>query len=557
MEEYSTNKIAEELYSQLDDEGYNTSIIQEICDHQMTESAIPISEGFAREGKKRKPVITTKGWKLKILWKDGSYDWLPMSQVKESNPIETAEYSISQGINKEPAFNWWVPHVIRKRDRIINKVVRRTRKANMKFGIVIPTTVDDAYRIDAENGNTYWTESIKKEMDSVNKYQTFRVMDDDERMQPSFQEITCHMVFTVKFDLRRKSRYVAGGHLVREQPSYNTYSSVVSRESVRIGFLLAALNHINLMSGDISNAYLNAETKEKVWFRAGTEFGDNKGKIVIIVKALYGLHRSGNVWRATLADILRNYMGFTFSLADPDVWYKAETKTNGKRYYSYILCYIDGVLIIHETPQKLMKMLESRYPLKTDKPSEPMVYLGANIQKLPSIIKGKECWGASTEQYVKEAITNVKQQLKKDGFEFNKKLSDPNYSPQQPFSAQNYRPEIDTSLECDDVQASYYQNLIGVLRWIVELGCIDIHFEVSVLSQYLAKPRTGHLAQALHVFKYLYIHKENFISFDPAYIDLNQPINDLNSPETEAKIMKEFYPDAEEKIPTNAPEPRG
>ena len=438
--------------------------------------------------------------------------------------------------------------------------MHRTRKANMKLGIVIPNTVDDAYRLNAENGNTHWADFIKKEMDSVNNYQTFRIVEDDERMLPGFQEITCHMIFTVKFDLRRKSRYVAGGHLVKEQPAYNMYSSVVSRESMHIGFLLAgALNDIDLMSGDISNAYLNVKTKEKVWFRAGTEFQDNKGKKVIIVKALYGLPGSGNAWRAALADVLRNFMEYTSSLADPDVWYKAETKTNSEQYYSYILCYVDDVLLIHETPQKLMDMLESKYPFKSDKPGKPtMVYLGANLQKLPSMTKGKECWGASTVQYVKEAIANVKQQLKKDGFQFNKKLSDPNYSPQQSFSAKTYRPEIDTSLECNDTQGTYYQNLIGVLRWIVELGHIDIHYEVSVLSQYLVDPRTGNLAQALHVFKYLDIHKENFISFDPTYVELDEPtINDLHSPETKAKIIKEFCPDAEEKIPRNAPKSRG
>jgi len=231
--------------------------------------------------------ITTKGWKLKVLWTDESYDWLPLSQVKESNLIECAEYAIAQGIHKEPAFNWWVPHVIRKRDRLINKVVHRTCKSNMKFGIVIPRTVDEAYELVRKSGNSFWRDSIKKEMDSVNAYNTFHVMDDDERMPPGFQEITCHMVFTVKFDLRRKSRYVAGNHLVKDQPSYNTYSSVVSRESVRIGFLLAALNDLDLMSGDISNAYLNTTTKENIWFRAGTKFGNQKGQRVKIVKALW------------------------------------------------------------------------------------------------------------------------------------------------------------------------------------------------------------------------------------------------------------------------------
>jgi hypothetical protein len=125
--------------------------------------------------------------------------------------------------------------------------------------------------LDKENDNTYWNDLIKKEMDSVNKYGTFRIIDDDKRMPPGYQKITCHILFTVKFDLRRKSRYITGGHLVKEQPAYNTYSSIVSRESIHISLLLAALNDLNVMSDDISNAYLNADTKEKVWFRAGAE----------------------------------------------------------------------------------------------------------------------------------------------------------------------------------------------------------------------------------------------------------------------------------------------
>ncbi len=61
LEEYSTNKIAEALYSQIDEEGYNTGIMKEICEHKKSDAAIPISEGFVGEGTKRKPVITTKG----------------------------------------------------------------------------------------------------------------------------------------------------------------------------------------------------------------------------------------------------------------------------------------------------------------------------------------------------------------------------------------------------------------------------------------------------------------------------------------------------------------
>ena len=59
----------------------------------------------------------------------------------------------------------------------------------------------------------------------------------------------------------------------------------MSRESVRIAFLVAALNGLDIIAGDITNVYLHAETKEKAWFRAGPEFGKNEGAEMIIVKA--------------------------------------------------------------------------------------------------------------------------------------------------------------------------------------------------------------------------------------------------------------------------------
>ena len=128
-----------------------------------------------------------------------------------------------------------------------------------------------------------------------------------------------------------------------------------------------------------------------------------------------------------------------------------------------------------------------------------------------------------------------------------------NYSPKQPFSTTKYRPELDTSAECTDDQVTLYQNMIGILRWLVELGRIDIAFEVSSLSSYLVHPRTGHFVQALHIFKYLDIHKKNELAFDPAYHHVTDPMY----VKSKQQQMKEMYPDATEDLPLNAPHPRG
>ena len=132
-----------------------------------------------------------------------------------------------------------------------------------------------------------------------------------------FQEICCHMIFDIKMDLTRKARFFAGGHTT-ETPSWLTYSSVVSRESVRIAFLIASLYDIDVCTADVDNAYLNADCRERIFTIAGDEFQSEKGCIMIIKKALYGLKSSRAAWRALLASTLCD-MGLTSSKADPDV----------------------------------------------------------------------------------------------------------------------------------------------------------------------------------------------------------------------------------------------
>jgi hypothetical protein len=70
----------------------------------------------------QRPIHTTRGWKLLVQWKDGSMSWVPLKDMKESHPIEVAEYGV---VNKEPAFAWWAKKVLRKHDRIIRKVKAR------------------------------------------------------------------------------------------------------------------------------------------------------------------------------------------------------------------------------------------------------------------------------------------------------------------------------------------------------------------------------------------------------------------------------------------------
>ena len=88
--------------------------------------------------------------------------------------------------------------------------------------------------------------------------------------------------------------------------------------------------------------------------------------------------------------------------------------------------------------------------------------------------------------------------------------------------------------------------MIGVLRWIVELGRIDIQHETSLLSQYLVQPREGHLSQACNMFWYFKTrHNKGYIVMDPMKWDINWMggPNEIY-PRRWAEYMSELYPDA-------------
>lgn len=557
--ELTANIIAESMFSQIDQEGRHFQLLDEISDHRKGNDAIEKNDGYFKRHANgpNVPKRTTRGWQLLVHWKDGSSQWIKLKDLKVSNPIELAEYAKAKGIDEEPAFKWWVPFTLKKRDRIIKKVKAKYWRTTHMFGIRVPKTVDEALRLDEENGNTLWYDAIQKEMTNVRV--AFKV-DNSTTIEQArsnkhyvgYQEIKCHMIFSIKMDgkFTRKARLVAGGHTT-SAPAAITYSSVVSRDTVRIAFIIAALNGLDVSSCDIGNAYLNAPCREKIWCIAGTEFGSDKGKILHIVRALYGLKSSGASWRAMFAQTLHD-LDYQSSRADPDLWYKPKVKPNGDEYYSFILVYVDDVLHFDHEPNILMEQLESIYRLK-DKAEAPDRYLGANIDKV-QMQDGSVAWSMSSREYLSNAIRNLEQQLEKDKAPplrtYGKR------SGERPFPA-SYRPEIDTSPLLGDDLTTRYMQLIGVLRWGIEIGRLDIMTEVSVLSQHQCSPREGHLDATYRIFWYLKCmlkkKHEGRIVFDAT-----MPIVDerLFNP-TDAQYWDDFYPEAEEAIPPNMLKPRG
>ncbi len=175
-------------------------LLEEIVNHQRLPAAVKLSDQkiFHADGKtylKR----STVGWQLCCQWKDSSMSWENFADLKESHPIETVEYAKILGIDHEPAFNWRVPHVLRKRDHIICLVRKknpRYLKRAHKFGIELPKTIKEALEHDKKNGNTFWADTIAKKMKGI--CVAFKILLDGQSVPIGYQKIPCHMIFDIK-----------------------------------------------------------------------------------------------------------------------------------------------------------------------------------------------------------------------------------------------------------------------------------------------------------------------------------------------------------------------
>jgi hypothetical protein len=86
-----------------------------------------------------------------------------------------------------------------------------------------------------------------------------------------------------------------------------------------------------------------------------------------------------------------------------------------------------------------------------------------------------------------------------------------------------YKPELDVTVELGPELASRYLQLIGIGRWAMEIGQLDIYLEISLLSQYQVSPRIGHLEALYHIFAYLKRHQDiGQIVYDPKMPEIDK-----------------------------------
>ncbi|MGH7955023.1 MAG: reverse transcriptase domain-containing protein [Gloeomargaritales cyanobacterium] len=442
--------------------------------------------------------------KLRVQYKgedNEHYSDIAFDLLKKDVPFQLAKYIREKVMEptRDGRYIRWAKGILQEHIRTIRRLQssmqrtsdgpakrrksRNSRNAdnsnNVLFGIRVPKNVKEAYALDAINGNKLWAEAIDKEMGALEKMECFEYHEPTYKPGPDYQYAPLRLIFTIKKeDLRHKARLVIGGHVV-DASMYNSYASTVQALSLRLLLTVAAANDLDIATGDIGNAFLHADCKEKVYSRAGPEFGPREGCILIMLRALYGLVTSSRQWHEFLADSLRA-MGFKPTRADPDIWYIRSPHYAG---YDYMGTHIDDLIVAAKRPHDYLALIEQEFLVRNICDS-PSFYLGLDFVK-----RGKYMQ-ISTKTYVKEVLRRYQDKhgcLRKENI---------------PLSP-NVHPELDASELLYDDGITLYQHIIGITQWLVTAGRLDLTFAVVSLSRFSCAPRKGHLDLAKKIFGYL------------------------------------------------------
>ena len=355
----------------------------------------------------------------------------------------------------------------------------------------------------------------------------------ESKIPKGYKKISVHTVFDVKHDGQHRARVVADGHLT-DVPLESVYAGVVSLRGIRTCIFLAELNGMIPYATDISSAYLEAYTTERVCIRAGPEFGDLEGHLLIVIKALYGLRTSGKMFIELLADCLIN-LGFTRSRAEDSIFMK---KSDDGKVYEYVATYCDDLCIISKNPDRILHELQSdpwNFKFKGTGPLNFHLGCGFNRDK-----DGTLC--VDPGKYIKR-MEEAYERL------FGEKPRDKCRSP----LPKGDHPELDHSEFLGEEETEIYQSLIGSMQWAVSIGRFDIQVAVMTLSSFRAQPRRGHLERAKRVYQYLVNFKHYKLRFRtdlPDYSDV-PPISEY------IDWSHTAYGNNPEEKPNDAPEPLG
>lgn len=314
-----------------------------------------------------------------------------------------------------------------------------------------------------------WWEAINEEKSSLEENGTWTLVPKEEANEKRVLGNT--WVLTIKSNGRKKARLVIrGDQQVKGEDYQETYSPVVSNNTIRIILALASDCKANFMTFDVKTAFLYGTLDEDIYMRL--PLGYKKTDLICkLNKALYGLKQASRQWNKKFVDVLIT-LGFNQVICERCVFVNVK--------YGIILAIHvdDGLMIYYDAlkARKIIKSLEEEFKITAN--FEPNSFLGIEI------VKTNEMLTISQNNYARQILEK-----------FNMQHSKPMSTP-----AVKHKRSEDL---CHETVNFPYRHAVGNLMYLACKTRPDLTFSVNMVSRFMEKPTNFDVVSLKRIFRYL------------------------------------------------------
>lgn len=332
--------------------------------------------------------------------------------------------------------------------------------SNMAYALLLedPINYDEAIK------HKDWSEAIQKELGAHKKYGTWEISE----LPKEKKAIDTKWVFRTKADNTKKARIVAKGF--QEETTENIYAPVARMTTVRLFLNKAVQEDLPIKQMDIPTAFLNGELKSDIYIKYPEGLAKEKGKVLKLRKALYGLKEAPRCWNEKLNDFLIK-KGFNRSQRDFCLY----TGNN-----VYILIFVDDILVIGDG-QKIIQNLKEEFKAKDM--GNIHKFLGMEIRRFDNGIE-----------------INQTQIIDKILLKFNMQDCKGVCTPMETGLHIDPDEEILTNIP--------YKELVGSLMYLATISRPDISYSTGFLSRYMNRPTPTLWKAGKRILRYLKQTKE-------------------------------------------------
>ncbi|CAL1351945.1 unnamed protein product [Linum trigynum] len=337
---------------------------------------------------------------------------------------------------------------------------------------IVPTRYKQAH------GDPVWDYAMKRELDALHANNTWTLV---PRPPPSTSVIGCRWVYTIKMNPdgtieRHKARLVAQGFTQELGVDYNeTFAPVAKMSTVRTLLAVASRQQWPLYQLDVKNAFLHGDLAEEIYMECppGYSMG-TADQVCRLNRSLYGLKQAPRAWFEKFQSTIRD-LGCQQSLNDPSLF----TRKTAAGLVALLL-YVDDMVITGSDPagiRSLKEGLNAAFNLKDL--GDLSYFLGLEVTRNSKGLL------LSQRKYISDLLSDHR-------FQDCKPVSTPMES--------NLRLGRTSGALLQDVAG--YRSIVGSLIYLAATRP-DISYAVQIVSQFMASPRTDHLAAVHRILRYL------------------------------------------------------